>query len=748
MLQKQQSLTSQDFNKGLVTRSDIIRNDPNQSPNTMDVKWNFDSSIQKRLGTSTTNSVTLVNAVFATSGWTLDAATSLTTNLEAYWKLDEASGSRADQVGSLSLTDKNNSVGSIVGIRNQAASYILANSNILYSVHNTSLSIGTGNFSVEAWFYTDTLGIAQVIASKRGLSDFFEWQLAVTLSGATNKFVFGIGSGLGVAIGSSVFANSFGAINTSTWYNIVAWHSNNSHIGISVNLSSNTAAWASGSWVSSANFMLGAADTSGSIAQAFGRIDEVGIWSRVLSASDRSTLYGGGSGNTYTSAAGGVGTYSWGMFDFGASSLRWLTVAAGTGLYASSNRGTTFVAIATSRTQNYQYFERSKNVLIATSDSYDPTLFWAGSVGTFAQVLAINSAPNAKYSINYNAFLILLNFTDSNGTLRRRGFKYADENLQLTDDWNDGFDFPSSADDEITAAFVLSKFLYISTRYRIFRVAYVGGNPDWTYLKVKDWGYVPRTVKLVTIKGEQVAVGLDWQRRVRVFDGFGDQIISDSVENDNDYCDFALKKVSYYGSGLIISHAEFDQIEQEYRLNVAIGAQSTQTTHALCLNARTLAMYPYSNQGFQAMCIAESNNQQALMAVDRSGFCHILNSGNLDAYNVPINENYDSPIMYKDNPQIVSKSHEIDFYFGHESSGTVYYQDRVDLSRVYSEQRPFAEFLGTESSLLLIRSIDLKSTHNTYQFRISSSAGTANPWKLTRFDMLQTGLGQGKGVTG
>jgi hypothetical protein len=947
MLQKNEFLTSQDFNKGLVTRSDIMKNDPNQSPNSMDIKWNFDGSIQKRYGSSTTNSISIGST--GAAGWTIDSGNSLSTSLQNYWKLDEISGNRSDAFSSLTLFDVNTTQ-SITGIRNQAALFLASASNALVGANTGSIQTGNINFSMSTWIYLNSTSttLERSIISKRDPeidsatvlllhmdgTPFTDSSPAahslttggnVLLSSTTAKFVnaskfnvvdaiksssssdwnFGTGDftvdfffmmttintdnvliaydtssnfsvnytpsiagGFRVSVGApfndftgfalsvntwyhfaitrrnndvrvfidgtqygttqsisnsvpadginlggqaaglaglqglmdearitkgiarwtsnftpparaykvndyeywlyintnqnatfrvsangssqsaTVQASSIGALNTATWYNIVAWHSNNSHIGISVNLNINTAAYTTGLRIGSAPFVLGAmSDSLQSFATTHAdmRQDETGFWKKVLTLSERSDLYGGGTGNTFS---GGFSGFGWGMFDFGASSLRWLVVAAGTGLVASSNRGASFVTIASSRTQNYQYFERSKNILVATSDSYDPTLYWAGSAGSFASVLAINSAPSAKYSINYNGFLILLNFMDSNNNVRRRGFKYADENLQITDDWSDGFDFPSSADDEITAAFVLSKFLYISTRYRIFRVAFVGGNPDWSYLKIKDWGFVPRTVKLVTIKGEQVAVGLDWQRRIRVFDGFGDIIISDNVENDNDYCEFALKKVSYAGSGLIVSHAESDPVEQEYRLNLVIGPNSTQTTHAIVLNARTLSMYPYSNQGYQAMCIAESNNQQALMAIDRSGFVHILNSGNLDSYSMPVNEIYDSPIMYKNSPQIVSKAHEIDFYFGHDSYGMIYFQDRVDLSRTFAQMVPFSPFTGAESSLLCLRTTDIKSTHNTYQFRLTSSNGTSEPWKLVRYDLLQSEKGIGRGVTG
>lgn len=953
MIQTNILLSSKDFSKGLNTRSDILRNDPNTSPNCMDIKWYFDGAIGKRFGASSTNTLSIGSG--ATAGWTIDSGGNLSTNLAAYWKLDEAAGDRFDAFGTSTLFDSN-TVGSIVGIRGQAALFTAANSMSLIR-QTTSPVESAASFFFNTWFYLNSANGAaeQTILSKRdpdvdaatvlllhcdgvdastSFPDSSPSSKTVTANGNaqvdTAQFKFGTGSALfdgsgdylssvdspdwdfgtgdftiefslrfntvatcvfvdrdrgiagysfdfasgnlravfnnslvktegwapttgvwynicyqrkagslsflvdGVELGTGtvnttdltsaaelrigadalgnfavdgwideirlskgvarysgnftipafpfavkdyeywlfintdnvvtfrvsssgttqngqVRASSLGAVNTSTWYRVIAWHSDSSHIGLDVNLSVNTAPYTSNVRIGSAPFVLGALSDglAGSATKYFnGRIDETGIWKRGPSAANRVDLYNAGVGNTYTAGASGFG---WAMFDFGGSTNRFLTVAAGTGIVASSNLGATFFSIATSRTQTYQYLDRSKNVLIATSDAYDVPLYWAGSVGTFAAALAPNSAPLAKYSVNYQGFLILLNFMNSNGVLRNRGFSYADENLQLTDTWQNSFDMPSSADDEITAGFILNKFLYVSTKYRIFRVAFVGGNPDWSYLKVRDWGYVPRTPALMTLKGTQVIVGLDWNRRERIFDGTDDLFLSDNVENDNRNCDFSMRKISLAGSGLTVCHAAVDPIEQEYRLNVAIGTNSTQTTHAIVLNGRTLAMYPYSNQQYQAMCTAESAGQLHLMAVDRSGFVHILNSGNLDVA-APINEYYDSCVIYKDNPLQVSKSQQINLFFNVTSSGSLFYLDSIDMSWDFSRPKilrdPFgaAQILGTEQVLQVLRTVDVPATFNTYQFRLSSFSNRANPWKLTRYDFIQQIKGVGAGA--
>ena len=751
MLGRNQSpVEAKDFKTGLVTRSDIINPNPDQSPNCMDIQWYFDDSIGKRLGSTTTNTIVITSGG-PPAGWIINGGGNLNTNLQNYWDLNEASGVRDDAIGESNLNPIGNTP-SDTGIRNLGG--LFGPGSALSITTDNSLILGASNMTISCWFYFNQApsGTKRIIG--KGINSSFPLEYSIGFNEVMGSHVtFSVASaGNGVA---QVTATSFGSLTTGTWYNIVAWKSNNSHIGISVNRSTNTAAFTASAQTNMTlyPFAIGAAVNSANVidqgALDFGsRVDEVGVWKRVLTALERNDLYGGGSANTYSSSATSS-TEPWASFDFGAGVARWLTVAIGTGILASSNRGTTFVNIASSRTSNYQYLDRSRNVLIATSDSYDQTLYWAGSAGTFAVALAVNSAPKAKFSINYQGFLVLLNSTDSNGTISNRRFSYADENLQLTSSWPDGFDLPSSADDEITGPFILNKFLYVSTKYRIFRLAYTGGNPDWQYIQVKNFGYVPRTIKVFTLKQGQVAVGLDWSRRLRAFDGYDDQIISDNVENAG-YCEFAMQNISLAGSGLIVSNAEFDTNEQEYRLNLTIGAQSTQTTHALVLNARTLALYPYSNQPFNTMCMAESAGQQYLMAFDRSGFCHVMNSGNTDVTR-PINEVYDSPILFKTSPSEVSKNKHINFYFSVDSCGTVHYQERFDFSNVYSSMRPLRDYngqsdmLGTESALQLIRTVDLPSVQNVYQFRLTSSAGTANPWVLNHFDLFNSTLGFGRG---
>lgn len=437
----------------------------------------------------------------------------------------------------------------------------------------------------------------------------------------------------------------------------------------------------------------------------------------------------------------GVTTAGWASFDFGAgnSAPRWYMVGAGTAVWASSDLGVSFVRVATGRTQTYQYFERSKNICLMTSDAYDPVLYWPGSAGTFAALLN-PSAPLAKYSINFQGFTILLN-----SSTRKRGFFYEDENSHITGDWADSFDIPSSADDEITGGFVLSNKLFVSTRYKLFAVSFVGGNPDWSYREVKSWGFVPRTVDKLTY-GElgEIAVGMDWNRRTRIFDGLEDRIISDNVENDNGMCEFATNKISYSGSGLVVSFGKTDDNEQVYKLGVAIGASTSQVTHFLCLNGRTKALYPYDyiKSNLMTMCMAESGNRRYLMAVDQSGWIHMMDSGNIDRSTFPVDDIYDSPFMFEKSPSQSAKSSKIDLFFSVNSAGRVVYRDRVDFGNSFSNRHNI--YITSGGKVQHYESVDIPSTQNTYQYQLTSSSSTTIPWQLNRIDYFLQGMGIGR----
>lgn len=579
-----------------------------------------------------------------------------------------------------------------------------------------------------AW--TSNFTIPSSPYSNPSVSSNYEYNLFVNTD---NLVVFRVSSS-GTAFNGTVIATSIGALNTATWYNIVAWHDTGNFIGLSVNLNVNSSAYASGVRAGSAPFVIGSL-SNGASGFFDGRVDETGFYKKVLTTSNRVEIYNSGSGNTFQEA---FDNKPWASYDFGATGIRWLTVSAGTGVFASSNLGVSWTTIGTDRSATYQYLQRSKNVLVATSDKYDTPLYWAGSPGTFMARLNSN-ATATKYSINFNGFLILLN-----SQLRPRGFFYEDENTQLTGTWTSSFDIPSTQDDEITSAFILRRYLYISTKYYLYRVNYVGGNPDFSYIQIKDWGFVPRTVKPLYIDGVgQIVMGMTYDKKLRLFDGSDDKIISNQVEKDNGQCDFALDRISTQGSGLTISFAETDYNENVYKLCVAIGENSMQTTHFINFDGRSQAFYPYSRMHFNTMVMAESGGVRYLMAFDRSGRVHMMNSGNLDGNTTPIDDVYDSPLKYDKSPSQSHKGHKTDLFFANNTCGAIYYFDRIDFQNQWNLREKFF-ISGSDQSYQIHKQIDTPDSYNVYQYRITSSSGTSDPWQLNRDDVFTQGLGIGK----
>jgi hypothetical protein len=140
--------------------------------------------------------------------------------------------------------------------------------------------------------------------------------------------------------------------------------------------------------------------------------------------------------------------------------------------------------------------------------------------------------------------------------------------------------------------------------------------------------------------------------------------------------------------------------------------------------------------------MAESANRQYLMAFDRSGYCHMMDSGNLDGNVNSINDVFESPIIFEKTPSQSSKSYKNDLFFSNTTSGPIFYEHRFDFSDRYSLKGSYV-ISGSDEKLIKYISVDLPQTYNTYQFRLSSSGGTYSPWRLQRYDLFSKGLGIG-----
>lgn len=226
-------------------------------------------------------------------GETIQVDSSLLTGLVAYWKLEEVSGTRSDSHGTNHLTD-NDTVGQNTGKVGNCAETFQVIGEYLGVASNAALQMGDIDFSVACWIFLDAFSINQARLIQKGVlisASTTEYVLCIT---NTSSVQWHVSNGTTIAVAelpSAPFA-------TGTWYFIYAEHDAAAdEIRLSFNNGSfTTAAHAGGAQVAENEFsLLGRSGGTGND----GRMDEVGIWKRKLTAGERASLYNAGSGITY-----------------------------------------------------------------------------------------------------------------------------------------------------------------------------------------------------------------------------------------------------------------------------------------------------------------------------------------------------------------------------------------------------------------------------------------------------------------
>lgn len=242
---------------------------------------------------------------------------SLTTGLVSYWDLEEASGTRYDLHGSNNLTD-NNTVTSAAGKIGNAALFTSANSEYLSITDASQTGLEpSGNMSWSFWVYFNSVPGAGSGATFLGKGDGNQkYQIHYSGNGEGIRLLFYPSSGTYKGVDHAWTPS------TSTWYHIVITFNstastNNFQIFINNSKTSRTGASAPcGSISGNTNpFIIGANTESPTTYFMNGRIEEVGMWGKVLSDAEVSDLYNSGNGLSYADTAGG-GAVNSGFFAF------------------------------------------------------------------------------------------------------------------------------------------------------------------------------------------------------------------------------------------------------------------------------------------------------------------------------------------------------------------------------------------------------------------------------------------------
>ncbi|MBN2115754.1 MAG: hypothetical protein JW730_04245 [Anaerolineales bacterium] len=219
-----------------------------------------------------------------------------TTGLISWWTLDETSGTRNDSHGTNDLTDTN-AVGYAPGVKGNAASFVPANQERLTVPDNPDISTGDIDFTLVAHVYLNNAANAYNLVDKSGTAAAYDYRLA-----------YNPATGFRLRVGTATYVDS-GPVSANTWHTVIAWHDSvNDTLNIQVNDGTvNTVSYSGGAADTDYPLVLGAA--ADGTYTLDGRLDEVALYKRVLTAAERTWLYDGGSSRTYaevsTSAAQG-----------------------------------------------------------------------------------------------------------------------------------------------------------------------------------------------------------------------------------------------------------------------------------------------------------------------------------------------------------------------------------------------------------------------------------------------------------
>lgn len=207
------------------------------------------------------------------------------TNLIAYWRMDEASGSRYDSVGSMNLAQAG-SVGSDTGKLGTRCATLGTTS---VGMHASGASLGALNSETvffAGWYRLDSVSgasakpIALLELNNGGASHL---QLAIKYDHAINRII-------AETVDETTIAAE--AISVGTWYHILAtWNGSLVNLYVNNNGSSDMTHTDRDGYNEVTQIAFGNSSTGHSFS-----VDDWGIWDEAPSATDRSDLYNAGSG--------------------------------------------------------------------------------------------------------------------------------------------------------------------------------------------------------------------------------------------------------------------------------------------------------------------------------------------------------------------------------------------------------------------------------------------------------------------
>lgn len=237
----------------------------------------------------------------------------LTTGLVSYWKLNEASGTRADSHGANNLTDSGGTT-SATGKIGDAAHFVATESDDLSIADNATLAFTTA-LSVSFWLKQTDLALLRTFVGKWTYATDGEWTITAGAGAGGNDAgdirIHLATTATDPGTNCDMRFNDVG-MTAGSWFHVVVVYDGSlsgdaNRLKVWVNNTAKTLTVGAGAVPATlrnggATLYLGR--WGGTLTRYYnGDMDEVGLWNRALTSTEVGILYNSGNGYPYSSIA-------------------------------------------------------------------------------------------------------------------------------------------------------------------------------------------------------------------------------------------------------------------------------------------------------------------------------------------------------------------------------------------------------------------------------------------------------------
>jgi len=233
------------------------------------------------------------------SGFTINPfsgfSSTLLTDLIAWWPMDETSGTRNDSHTNALHLDDNLTVLYDTGKVSNAANFARTNAEFLDRAASDSELNPSGDLTIAGWLKPATFLVTASIFSKYATAGNQRgWHMHVGTDGSAAF----IASADGTAASNCVWSAN---LVVDTWYHFLCYYDGTANeIGIQVdNGTAVTTSFTGPINASTSPFHLGRLPATSNYYD--GLMDEVAVWSRLLTSDEKATIYNSGAGTGYPS---------------------------------------------------------------------------------------------------------------------------------------------------------------------------------------------------------------------------------------------------------------------------------------------------------------------------------------------------------------------------------------------------------------------------------------------------------------